>query len=70
MNMQEIFESGCFSPDWIEVEEKEVYVPQKKDLSVLLAELEEIKNTIDDIKARQWHLAKLMKFHHEGLAKE
>jgi len=70
MNMQEIFESGCFSPDWIEVEEKEVYVPQKKDLSVLLAELEEIKNSIDDIKARQWHLAKLMKFHHEGLVKE
>lgn len=70
MNMQEIFENGCFSPDWIEVEEKESYVPEKKDLSLLLAELEEIKNTIDDIKARQWHLAKLMKFHQEGLAKD
>lgn len=70
MDMKEIFESGCFSPGWNEVEEKEVYVPQRKDLTVLLAELEDIKNTIDDIKAKQWHLAKLMKFHKEGLAPE
>ena len=49
-------------------EEKEVYIPQRKDLTVLLAELEDIKNTIDDIKARQWHLAKLMKFHNGRLA--
>ncbi len=69
MNMQEIFENGCFSPDWIETEEKEIFVPERKDLSLLLAELEEIKNTIEDIKARQWHLAKLMKFHQEGLVK-
>jgi len=68
--MQEIFENGCFSPNWIELEEKEVYVPQKKDLTVLLAELEDIKNTIDDIKAKQWHLEKLVKFHREGFAKE
>ena len=53
-----------------ELEEKEVYVPQKKDLTVLLAELEEIKNSIDDIKAKQWHLAKLMQFHQKGLANE
>ena len=70
MDMKEIFESGCFSPGWNEVPEKEVYVPQRKDLTVLLAELEDIKNTIDDVKARQWHLAKLMKFHKEGLAPE
>lgn len=70
MDMKEIFENGCFSPNWLEVEEKEIYVPEKKDLSLLLAELEEIKNTIDDIKARQWHLAKLMRFHQEGLAKD
>ncbi|MBR5554917.1 hypothetical protein IKU74_02775 [bacterium] len=70
MDMQEIFENGCFSPAWLEVEEKEIYVPQKKDLTVLLAELEEIKNSIDDIKAKQWHLAKLMQFHQKGLANE
>ncbi len=70
MDTKEIFENGCFSPSWNEVEEKEIYVPQRKDLTVLLAELEDIKNTIDDIKARQWHLAKLMKFHKEGLSPE
>ncbi|MBO5434626.1 hypothetical protein J6A31_02235 [bacterium] len=70
MDMQEIFENGCFSPNWIELEEKEVYVPQKKDLTVLLAELEDIKNTIDDIKAKQWHLEKLVQFHKKGFAKE
>lgn len=67
MDMKEIFENGCFSPSWNEVEEKEVFIPQRKDLTTLFAELEDIKNTIDDIKARQWHLAKLMKFHQEGL---
>jgi len=70
MNMKELFENGCFLPDWNEVEEKETYIPQRKDLTVLLAELEDIKNTIDDINARQWHLAKLMKFHNAGLSPE
>lgn len=37
-----------------------------KDLSVLLGELEEIKNNIENIKAKQWHLAKLIKYHEEG----
>ena len=67
MDMKEIFLNFFFSPGWNEVEKKEVYVPQRKDLTTLLAELEDIKNSIDDIKARQWHLAKLMKFHREGL---
>ena len=53
-----------------EVEEKETYIPQRKDLTILLAELEDIKNTIDDIKARQWHLAEQMKFHNEGISPE
>lgn len=66
MDMKEVFEQGCFSPGWNEVEEKETYIPQRKDLTILLAELEEIKNTIEDVKAKQWHLAKLMKFHKEG----
>lgn len=70
MDMKEIFDSGCFSPGWNEVEEKEIYVPQRKDLTVLLAELEDIKNSIDNISAKQWHLAKLMKFHQAGIAPE
>ena len=46
-----------------------VFIPHRKSLATLLAELEEIKNSIEDIKARQWHLAKLMKFHKEGFAR-
>lgn len=68
MDMKEVFADGCFSPGWNEVEEKETYVSQKKDLTVLLAELEDIKNTIEDVKAKQWHLAKLMRFHSEGFS--
>lgn len=70
MDMKEIFEQGCFSPGWTEVEEKEIYTPQRKDLTTLLAELEDIKNTIEDIKARQWYLDRLINFRKEGLSPE
>jgi len=65
MDMKELFENNCFPMSWSE--EKEVYTPQRKELSVLLAELEEIKNNIEDIKAKQWYLAKLARFNREGL---
>lgn len=68
MDMKELFENNCFPMSWSE--EKEVYTPQRKELSVLLAELEEIKNHIEDVKAKQWHLAKLAKFHREGFSAE
>lgn len=68
MNNKELFENNCFPLAWCEDEEHfEQQVPQRKDLTTLLAELEDIKNTIDDISARQWHLAKLMKLHQHGL---
>lgn len=73
MNEKELFENNCFPLFWCEDEEQfakeEVQQPQRKDLSTLLAELEDIQNRIDDISAREWHLAKLVKFHKEGLAK-
>lgn len=78
MNEKELFENLCFLPDWSvddaaaekiqEAQEIKNYVPQRKDLSTLLAELEEIKNNIENIKAKEWHLAKLIKFHKEGVA--
>ena len=69
MDMKEIFESGCFSPCWNELDEEyESFLPQKKDITVLMAELEDIKNTIDEIDAKKWHLAKLMKFYKAGLS--
>ena len=72
MDMKDIFENGCFSPDWIEksVEtEVEPPVPQRKELSVLLSELEDIKNNIENLEAEQWYLAKLIKYHNEGFAR-
>lgn len=58
------------SPAEAEFQTAAVYIPHRKSLATLLAELEEIKNSIEDIKARQWHLAKLMKFHKEGFARQ
>lgn len=78
-NEKELFENFCFLPGWTDddyefeprrqtVEKQETFTPQRKDLATLLAELEEIKNNIEDIKAREWHLAKLIKLHNEGIA--
>lgn len=70
MNDKELFENNCFPLFWLEDEEDfEQQVPQRKDLQTLLGELEDIKNKIDDISAREWHLAKLVKFHKEGFAR-
>ena len=69
MDEKELFENLCFTPDWSGLDEvqskQEVkpFVSQRKDLATLLGEMEQIKNTIEDIKAREWHLAKLMRFH-------
>lgn len=70
MNDKELFENNCLPLFWLEDEEHfEQPATQRKDLQTLLAELEDIKNQIDDISAREWHLAKLVKFHKEGLAR-
>ena len=67
MNNKELFENNCFPLAWCEDDEHFIpQIPQRKDLTTLLAELEDIKNTIDDISAREWHLAKLMKLHQNG----
>ncbi len=70
MNEKELFDNLCFLPSWTECETKqeERFIPQRKDLSTLLAELEGIKNQIEEIKAREWYLAKLIKFNKEGVA--
>lgn len=63
MNSKELFENNCFPMFWLEDEEQIETPLQRKDLTTLLAELEDIKNRINDISAKEWHLAKLMKFH-------
>lgn len=69
MNDKELFENNCFPLFWCEDDEfVEQQVQPRKDLKVLMAELEDIKNRIDDITAREWHLAKLVKFHQQGFS--
>ena len=70
MDAKELFENSCFPMCWLEDEEHFENIPavQKKDMHTLLAELEDIKNRIDDLSAKEWHLSKLMKFHNAGLS--
>lgn len=64
MNTNEFLENNCFPLCWLEDEEQ--YQPalpvERKDLATLLSELEDIKNRIDEISAKEWLLAKKMKF--------
>ncbi|MFI3301408.1 MAG: hypothetical protein R3Y28_08340 [Candidatus Gastranaerophilales bacterium] len=71
MNEKKLFEDFCFLPDWTEAEvvKSQVdFIPHKKDLTTLLAELEDINNNIEQVKSKVWHLAKLSKFHQKGFA--
>ena len=76
MNEKEMFESGCFLPSWtedVDVEQTSiatVYAHKNKDLQTLLDELDGIKNRIQEIQAKQWHLARLIHFHENNLVKE
>lgn len=71
-----LFEKGCFLGNWnddIVPTKKETPVVsisklQDKDLNTLLAELEDIKQHIEDVRQRQWHLAKLIEYHNNGFA--
>ena len=77
MNEKQLFEAGCFLPSWAEdVQETEqmpisqAYVSRNKDLQTLLSELDEIKDRIQEIKARECHLTKLLNFYKNDFAKE
>ena len=71
MNEKELFENNFFPLAWCEDEERfEQPMAQHKDMTTLLAELEDIQNRIDDISAREWRLAKLVKFHQNGFVAE
>ena len=75
MNDNELFEQGCFSPEWVTDERKEtqatqVFTRQHKDMPTLLKELDEIKEKIQEIQARQWILARKIYFHDHNLAEQ
>lgn len=76
-NEKKLFENGCFLPSWQEdVEAKEqmpisqVYITQNKDLATLLNELSDIKKHIEDVREREWNLAKMLHFHNNDFVKE
>ena len=72
MNEREIFEAGCFSPEWTTDDSSisKVHTMRNKDLKTLLDELDQIKEQIQEIQAKQWHIAKLIRFHQNGLVNE
>ena len=74
MNEKELFEKGCFSPEWTtdadEIPISVAYSYERKDLQTLLSELDNIKDRIQEIQARQWQLAKLIHFSENQLAKD
>ncbi len=75
MSNKDFFENGCFSPEWTSDTQEEVFqqvnAPQKfKDKETLLQELREIKQRMQEIRAKEWQLAKLLEFHNNRLVKE
>ncbi len=75
-NEKKLFENGCFLPTWQEDVEKEempisqVYITRNKDLATLLNELGDIKKHIEDVREREWNLAKKLHFHNNDFVKE
>ena len=73
MNDKELFELGCFSPEWVSDDSAQLspaYNSQKKDLQTLFKELDAIKDNIQAIQAKQWRLAEMIKFHEHQIAGE
>ena len=69
----ELFENLCLSPSWQEKEEKTMpaiaRISNRKSLTQLLNELEDIKENLQKIQEKQWNLANLIRFHEKGFAK-
>ena len=73
-NFDDLFGENGFLPCIGEAEpvHSEPVIPQiqHKSLEVLLAEKEAIDNYIEEIKAKEWRLAEMLKFHNAGLSRE
>ena len=71
MDMKELFENGCFTPEWTEQEavyREETPIPQHKDLDTLFEELAEIKENIESLQERKWYLARKMEYFKNGFS--
>ena len=73
MDAKQDFFNGCLPGNWVEAETTEiseaekVVVSKRKDIAILLAELEEIKNTFERIEEKKIRLQNLMQFYRGGL---
>ncbi len=71
-----LFEKGCFLPSWTEDSEPQEQTPisraysENKDLATLIDELSDIKKHIEDVREREWQLAKMLHFHNNDFVKE
>lgn len=68
MDVEEFLKTRGFSPGWLDDTEKvedttQVETRQRKDLNLLLSELEEIKNEFEKISLKKEKLQNLMKFY-------
>lgn len=74
MKDKELFEAGCFSPEWAtddtDLPISRVYSRETKDIQTLQKELDAIMDNIQQIQAKQWHLAKMIKFHQHQISGE
>lgn len=80
MDTKQEFKTGCFSPDWLEVDLSEAAVhtenkeerlesKRRKDLATLLNELDEIRQSIEQAVDKQQRLAELINFYTGEFAK-
>lgn len=75
-NEKELFKKGCFLPNWTEVDTKDempiskAYETKFKDLNTLLGELAQIKQHIEDVREREWRIARMIHFHDNNFVKE
>lgn len=74
MTTKKDFNNNCFSPNWLEVDlrdaketqtakEERLESKRRKDLNILLKELDEIKQNIERAAEKQHRLANLMGFY-------
>ncbi len=77
MNDSELYFNGSFSPGWLETSTipettplENNTQPRFKSLETLKAEMEEIKEHLQDVRERQWNLEKRANFLKAGLEKE
>lgn len=68
MDMKELFENGCFTPEWADADILQpIAGVNRKNLDELLKELSQIKEHIESLQAKSWYLERLRQFKEHGI---